>query len=203
MKYILLFCLILCNLSCQSSDSIQKPHKITLVKFGILSEEYCSFAEEIIQSHYQLEVNYSDIFFQIEDFYLAESSSYAAIQILDSLNSRKGESPQNFLAVNHLPIRKVLKDKEYPVVGLAYTPGCAALVSTYWMNLDFPDIEQLKQRFQKVVLHELGHNFGLEHCSNKACYMQAVENNLQEIDSMDMQLCDACKKQLNVFFSSK
>jgi archaemetzincin len=53
---------------------------------------------------------------------------------------------------------------DYGVMGLGYCPGKACIVSSHRLKN--------KQNFYKVVIHELGHNMGLQHCSDTTCYMR-------------------------------
>lgn len=53
---------------------------------------------------------------------------------------------------------------DYGVMGLGYCPGKACIVSSYRLKN--------KQHFYKLVIHELGHNMGLQHCPVPTCYMR-------------------------------
>lgn len=45
---------------------------------------------------------------------------------------------------------------------------------------------------KRVIIHEIGHNTGLQHCENKNCVMSIDRND----DIHTMSLCDECKKSL-------
>jgi archaemetzincin len=71
----------------------------------------------------------------------------------------------------------------------------AAVVSMHRLRQEFygmpPDPEVLSARLLKESLHELGHTFGLRHCSDYRCVMSsspAVEN----IDLKLAQFCSYC-----------
>lgn len=53
---------------------------------------------------------------------------------------------------------------DYGVMGLGYCPGRACVVSSYRLKN--------KNNFYKLVIHELGHNMGLQHCPVATCYMR-------------------------------
>ena len=70
-----------------------------------------------------------------------------------------------------------------------------AVASMYRLRQEFygmpPDPETLSARLLKESLHELGHTFGLRHCSDYRCVMSsspAVEN----IDLKLAQFCPSC-----------
>jgi predicted Zn-dependent protease len=46
------------------------------------------------------------------------------------------------------------------------------------------------QKMIAITNHELGHNFGLNHCDNQNCFMRAKNANYND-------LCDNCKLKLN------
>lgn len=54
----------------------------------------------------------------------------------------------------------------------------------------------LLRRCCKVVIHEIGHVFGLAHCPWYACSMNG-SNHLQEADSRPMHLCPICLRKLH------
>lgn len=53
----------------------------------------------------------------------------------------------------------------------------------------------LYQRASKTVCHEIGHTFGMQHCSFYQCLMQG-SNGLDETDSRPMPLCPVCLRKL-------
>ena len=62
------------------------------------------------------------------------------------------------------------------VMGLGYQPGNACMVSSFRIK---GKNGKLQERFYKVVVHELGHNFGLSHCENAGCYMMDAEGKMK------------------------
>jgi len=77
--------------------------------------------------------------------------------------------------------------------------GKGAVISTF--RLGFSSDESLfKLRLEKTIKHELGHVFGLEHCTNN-CVMRFA-NSLYELDLKPNSYCSKCYKYLksvNVF----
>jgi archaemetzincin len=53
----------------------------------------------------------------------------------------------------------------------------------------------LRERTVKEVLHELGHTFGLVHCSEQTCAM-SLATHIELVDAKQEQYCTRCGLQL-------
>ena len=62
-------------------------------------------------------------------------------------------------------------------------------------NGEFPDPELLINRAVKEAVHELGHTFGLGHCSNMYCVMH-FSNCLADTDIKNSTFCSKCHPKL-------
>lgn len=83
---------------------------------------------------------------------------------------------------------------DFGIMGLAYCPGKSCIVSDY--RLKHKNKEVHFERFKKVVIHELGHNFGLPHCPNKKCVMTDAVESIKTIDNANAKLCNKCKSEI-------
>ncbi len=86
------------------------------------------------------------------------------------------------------------------IFGEARIRGKPAVVSLYRFtdpSKPFTPADEplFRQRITKLLLHELGHTFGLQHCENGHCVM-AFANSLHELDMQSSQYCDECRKKL-------
>ena len=81
------------------------------------------------------------------------------------------------------------------VYGLAQLGGKVALVSLARLSqtfYGFPENRPLMMaRAVKECLHEVGHTFGLVHCSDRTCPM-ALSTNIGQLDSKGDTLCSDC-----------
>jgi len=75
--------------------------------------------------------------------------------------------------------------------GLAY--GNIAIVSTY--RLRDKNREVYLNRLRKELSHEVGHLFGLKHCSDQRCVMY-FSNTLIDTDRKTEELCSNCRSVL-------
>jgi len=84
------------------------------------------------------------------------------------------------------------------VFGQAYCPGSIALISILRLDPVFykqkSDEKLLIERAVKEAVHEVGHMFGLRHCTIMTCVM-AFSNTVGDVDSKRRNMCDSCRRQ--------
>ena len=82
------------------------------------------------------------------------------------------------------------------VFGEAQVGGTAAVVSIARLRQEHyglePDRSLLRERLRKESLHELGHTFGLVHCSSRDCVMY-LSNTVVDVDTRGRDFCMACR----------
>ncbi|MBW2038825.1 MAG: archaemetzincin family Zn-dependent metalloprotease [Deltaproteobacteria bacterium] len=85
------------------------------------------------------------------------------------------------------------------VFGEAQLGGKVGIVSLARLRQEFyglpPNQALLQRRLIKEIKHELGHTFGLVHCSLRECVM-SVANNIADVDSKGASFCDGCRELL-------
>ena len=85
------------------------------------------------------------------------------------------------------------------VFGEAQIGGPSALVSVHRLRQEFyglpADPLVLEQRLLKEAVHELGHTFHLNHCSDYQCAM-AASHAVEWIDIKGSGLCPACQEKI-------
>jgi archaemetzincin len=85
------------------------------------------------------------------------------------------------------------------VFGEAQVRGAAAVVSLARLRVTYnqrpapPPL--MEARLLKECLHELGHTFGLVHCSDSACLMSR-SNSVLDVDLKGAQFCRDCRQRL-------
>jgi archaemetzincin len=86
------------------------------------------------------------------------------------------------------------------VFGEAQLGGVGALVSMHRLNnrlYGLPDNDQLlRERLNKESIHELGHTFGLLHCSKPGCVL-SPSTYVEDIDQKSDRVCHECRTQLS------
>ncbi len=89
--------------------------------------------------------------------------------------------------------------------GQANLDGPIAVVSLCRLHQEFyglpADESLLRERTVKEVLHELGHTFGLAHCSEPKCAM-SLATHIELVDGKEEQYCARCGTRLVERFTS-
>ena len=76
----------------------------------------------------------------------------------------------------------------YRIFGLGVRPGnfCVVTISRFGNK-------KVERKLAYVVLHELGHNYGLEHCTTPHCMMKDAQGKGANIENEPKQFCKKCR----------
>lgn len=133
-----------------------------------------------------------------------KSPRYRADSILIDLKENKPDSVDFVIGLTKKDISTSKRDKngkikkpeskysDWGVFGLGYKPGPSCVVSSFRLN----DNKLFISRLKKVCIHELGHNFGLNHCQTDKCVMKDAAETIKTIDSVNFNLCDKCRRRI-------
>jgi len=107
-----------------------------------------------------------------DDILAASGKRYEASKIIVKFNSNN-----NILLLTNVDIahfNKKRNNPEYGIIGLGFRPGKTCVVSTFRIKKGVSE-KKMMERLEKVSIHEVGHNLGLDHCTNdKKCLMNDV-----------------------------
>ncbi|HMO90186.1 MAG TPA: zinc-dependent metalloprotease family protein [Lacibacter sp.] len=132
-----------------------------------------------------------------EHIYYKPRNRYRADRIIHWLRLNMADSLRVVVGLTSLDISSSRKGNyDYGIMGLGYNPGHACVVSSFRPAKTARNKSHLQQRVFKLVVHELGHNFGLPHCPDPACIMRDAEGKMT-LDE-ESGLCEACKKKLKI-----
>jgi len=133
---------------------------------------------------------------------------------INAFNPKRGQFDSNkiFNKLKKYEGKRVLGiiDKDLYVQGLNFVfgqaelPGRCTLISITRLRQEFyglPKDERIFfNRIIKEAIHELGHTYGLKHCSNKDCVM-FFSNSIIDTDKKSSFFCKMCQKKLVLFHS--
>jgi archaemetzincin len=132
-----------------------------------------------------------------DHLYYKPRNRYRADRIIHWLRMNIADSVRAVAGITSLDVSTTKGNVyDYGVMGLGYSPGHACVVSAFRPAKTAKSKIHLQQRLLKLVIHEMGHNFGLSHCSNEECYMVDAEGQMK-LDK-ERYLCTECKKSLKL-----
>jgi archaemetzincin len=89
---------------------------------------------------------------------------------------------------------------DWGIFGLGYAPGQAAVVSSFRLARKAKDRAQVRARVASTAVHEVGHTFGLQHCTEPRCPMQDAEGGIANTDAALPDLGPECRTELEAAF---
>jgi len=144
------------------------------------------------------EIRQVELKINIENSYSKERHQYFSTQIIS-------EAIKQTKTLNGKVVILTKVDLFIPVLtfvfGEAQLNGRHSIVSLCRLHEEFytgkTDEGLLLKRTLKEILHELGHNFGLKHCSDWDCVMHS-STSIEEVDIKGDNYCRVCAGKVNV-----
>ena len=176
---------------------------IYLLPIGGVEKELVRSLEQPLRDIFHAGVAQVDAVDDVQTFYDAHRGQYNSTAILKYIKEcYSNNNPKN---QNHLHSKTYLavtaEDLFIPVLtyvfGEAELGGNVAVVSSYrLLNERYglpPSHDRLIERLTKEAVHELGHVFGLVHCSLQECVMHS-STYAEDIDLKGSTFCRECAR---------
>jgi archaemetzincin len=201
-QLIVIIAICLFFLSCEDTTII--PSKFHKIKVAI--QPFESFPQDItkevqmaIDSMYDIESTILSPIDLPKHAYYTPRNRYRADSLIRYLKRIKINRYDKILGLTTSDISTTKGDyKDFGIMGLGFRPGSSCIGSLYRVQRGARNRKQIIERFRKVTIHELGHNFGLKHCTyNSKCLMQSAKGKVATIDHADEILCENCRKQIS------
>ena len=172
--------------------------KITLRPLGNTDNEVTEELAERIKPIFHCPVETKTGFSYLAHAYNIERKQYLSSSLLASLSALPRERDERVVGIADVDLYTLRLNF---IFGEADIVSDTAIVSLYRLRQEFyglPSDEKLfMARATKEIVHELGHTFGLEHCSNMKCVMH-FSNSLADTDWKETGFCDKCCPKLRI-----
>lgn len=190
MKKSILFVLLVIVTNSFGQITNAKKRIVYVQPLGDVNKEYIEFAKKSIESYYGFTCVIRPKAELTNDILAKSKTRYEALKILKKFNSK-----DHVVLITEKDIAMAKgKVPEWGIMGLGFQPGNVCVISTFRIKRGVSD-KTFYTRFEKVVLHEVGHNLGLEHCDNHPqCMMNDKKGSVKQVDKEKLWLCDKCKK---------
>lgn len=169
---------------------------VALQPFGAFDPTYLALAQKEVQDFYGATVTVLPAIPLPDSAYYKPQKRYRASILLQHLRKLRPTQADYIVGLTRKDI-SITKDehKDWGILGLGYRPGPSCVVSTHRLGRSARNEAHKAERFSKVLLHELGHNLGLKHCTHsEQCMMQDACGSIRTIDKETKQLCSVCRK---------
>lgn len=157
---------------------------------GEVDEVYSNHLKQSVETFYGYECVIKPSLPLTDDLLAKSQLRYDASKILVKYLSNR-----NLLLITEKDIAHY-KSTEFPewgIFGLGFRPGKTCVVSTYRLQRNVTQAQFL-ERLKKVALHEIGHNLGLDHCTNHPeCMMHDANGTIKQVDKEKVWFCDRCR----------
>ncbi len=170
---------------------------IILVSCGPFEKAFIRRIAEEVARAFKYPVSLTECSLDIARFYNPGRRQYDAngiLRVVSESSSRDAIRKMGLFSVDlYIPILTHL-------FGQATLNGFAGIASLYRLRNELyglePDQTLLIRRFSKVVVHELGHTFGLIHCNHPVCVMRP-SNYVEDLDQKEIHFCRQCRSLLD------
>lgn len=128
--------------------------------------------------------------------YDEKRAQYQSVELMKALSRSSPQEAGRVLGVTNVDLAIPMLSFLF---GQAQFEGPVAIISLCRLNQEFyglPARENLlRERTVKEALHELGHTFGLVHCSDASCAM-SLATHIELVDSKSEAYCARCGMHL-------
>ncbi|MEX1114899.1 MAG: hypothetical protein WEB53_06595 [Akkermansiaceae bacterium] len=129
--------------------------------------------------------------------YYPPRKRYKAEDIIDVLAAESPPELAKIIALTSSDISATTDaGKDWGIMGLGQLGGRVCLVSTFRLRNSETTQKVFFARLIKVVNHELGHTFGVDHCTTLGCLMQDKRGKVASVDGETGDPCASCAKRL-------
>ena len=175
-----------------------KKQSIILISCDHFEEEVTESIIQDITREFHYPVVYEKKDFDISAFYYPGRRQYDANSILKVVSEMK--FPGSFKKIALIKVDLFIPILTY-IFGQAILNGDTGIVSPYRLRNELYGLEKnntiLNERLKKVVIHEIGHMFGLIHCQNPVCVMRS-STYVEDIDQKKQNLCSSCRTKIGL-----
>lgn len=173
------------------------PQNISLISFGYFDSDLLRKISETVKREFLLEVFMKEGHLDLSEFYDPTRRQYNGARLINQVESTFSSDTTKTIGLFNVDL--FIPILTY-IFGQAFLKGRTGIASSYRLSNERygmkADDSILLERFEKEVVHELGHTFGLIHCHIPTCVMRS-STYVEDIDQKEPHLCPACRNEYN------
>ena len=169
---------------------------ILIINHGNFEKDFLGTIADAITQEYHLPVSVKESHSDLSEFFDPMRRQYNGNQLMMELGTFSANEGLKKMALYRVDLFNPILTY---IFGQASLNGDIGVASLYRLRNEQYGMKKnddlLLERFQKVIIHELGHMFGLIHCHVPPCVMRS-STYVEDIDQKDMHLCPRCRQEL-------
>lgn len=173
-------------------------HEILIIDHGNFEKDFLGTIAEVVRKEYQRPVSVKESHIDLSEFFDPMRRQYNGNQMMKELETWSPSEHVKNMALFRVDLFNPILTYIFGQASLNGNIGVASLYrlrnEQYGMK---KDDALLLERFKKVIIHELGHMFGLIHCHVPPCVMRS-STYVEDIDQKDLHLCSSCRQELGL-----
>lgn len=174
-------------------ETFYRPPRVLLVNMDDVSPALMDTLCTFLSQNYSFQVNTTSRKFIAKTKNTINTDS--ALIWLKNLNAYQAEYIVG-VSKNRL-IRNYTNGKKKKLLGYSELRGHVSVISTFEVsNWKYSEVN-FYLRMKKILMHELGHNLGLEHCTgDNICIMHEQAGSVKNLDREEIIYCKNCRMKL-------
>jgi archaemetzincin len=186
--------------------SAEKP-VLVVVPMGDASSDLVQFVAASIERRLEVDVRVADPIPHPRDAWYAPRKRWRADRILDHLDEQDfGGDVWRVAAITEQPISTTKGDiKDWGIAGLGSLGGKSSVFTSYLFRGYRKKARSTYLRFmENLVLHEVGHTLGLDHCPLDRCMMADAKGNAIKAAKVSInEFCPRCHARIRRHLRAK
>jgi archaemetzincin len=174
-----------------------KKKKFIIITCGTFERSTTKHIMLVVASVFRVDVDLKECSMDVSEYYNPARRQYNADELLANSYARAPEGYYRYMSLFrgdlYIPILTY-------IFGQAQLNGNSGIASLFRLRNELyglkEDHELMLERFAKVVVHELGHTFGLIHCTNPVCVMRS-STYVEDLDQKEGNFCLHCREKLD------
>lgn len=166
--------------------------KICVMPIGDVPAEDVAFARDVLEAHIGRETIVCEPLPLQDAYYYPERDQYNAAGFLSYVQANAPD--EAYRAVGLTAVDLTIPALNF-LFGMGRCPGKSAVLSTYRIDYYCESDVQRRVRFAKLIVHELGHTYGLFHCRQPLCGMKFA-NDYPTLDYSRLSFCERCEERM-------
>lgn len=172
-----------------------------MISHGQFEKEFLEKVRHSVEIEFELTVKNTSSYVDLMPFFDPSRRQYDANKLLKLIDSVSAANSFKTIGLFHVDL--FIPILTY-IFGQAAFKGNAGVVSIYRLKNEQYGLKSdnvlLLDRFRKVIIHELGHTFGLVHCHVPSCVMRSTTY-VEDIDQKKHHFCSKCRSELESVIS--